>query len=382
MEQSLFYLSKMRIIIIIIGFLFNCLISIAGGSLTNIVSYPTQGKKGWGLAGNSVTSPSLNFVGTTDSADFVVKVNNVEKARFKTGNTTLIGDVNQILNLLDLTSVGGSIVRTVSGDGNSQNGITGTIAGRSMALYTTGNTFNGYTGTANTTLLAANQQALHFQQFGGAVGDQEMRFNIGNGGRRMTLTTTGLGIGVSVPTGKLDIADIGSKTANYTSATISNTTTSSAAGASKTGLLIVSSGTWNGSNASNVGLRVSVSGGAVNFPAIFTGGNVGIGVTTPTNGLDMLQSLGLPINTISTNTTLDNTYHTVINTGGAVTITLPLASSAPRRVYCIANHGSGNITFSATITTSGTTNTNTLSIFDGANLMTIQSDGTVWRKIK
>lgn len=39
----------------------------------------------WSKTGNSGTAPGTNFIGTTDNQDFVVKVNNVEEMRLKTG---------------------------------------------------------------------------------------------------------------------------------------------------------------------------------------------------------------------------------------------------------------------------------------------------------
>jgi len=45
----------------------------------------------WNLQGNSGTNPATDFIGTTDAKDFVVKTNNIERARFTGGGSTNLG---------------------------------------------------------------------------------------------------------------------------------------------------------------------------------------------------------------------------------------------------------------------------------------------------
>jgi hypothetical protein len=54
-------------------------------STSNLNSY------GWGLTGNSGTSASTNFVGTTDAVDFVTRTNNTEKMRVTSAGNVGIG---------------------------------------------------------------------------------------------------------------------------------------------------------------------------------------------------------------------------------------------------------------------------------------------------
>lgn len=70
---------------------------------------------------------------------------------------------------------------------------------------------------------------------------------------------------------------------------ISNTMTISggATAKTKTGLSLSSTGNWNGTDNVNRGLYVNVSGGTVNYSAIFSGGNVGIGTNTPSTLLHL-----------------------------------------------------------------------------------------------
>lgn len=82
---------------------------------------------------------------------------------------------------------------------------------------------------------------------------------------------------------------------NRTSRTASGLTT-------KKGLVVESSGVWSDSGAGNTvntGLEVSVSGGDINYAAILTGGNVGIGTASPDPSalLDLVsttQGIGIP----------------------------------------------------------------------------------------
>lgn len=74
-------------------------------------------------------------------------------------------------------------------------------------------------------------------------------------------------------------ASSGAKTASHTGWLMSNSSTSSTASITKTGLDIQSTGVWNGASAINIGLNVNVTGGTTNYAAIFQGGNVGIGTT-------------------------------------------------------------------------------------------------------
>lgn len=98
---------------------------------------------------------------------------------------------------------------------------------------------------------------------------------------------TNVGIGTTIPTSVLHTVGAGAKTADYVGNYLSNTATSSTASVLKTGLSVESTGTWNGSAAVNRGLYINVSGGTTNYAAIFSGGNVGIGTTTPAATLDL-----------------------------------------------------------------------------------------------
>ncbi len=135
-----------------------------------------------------------------------------------------------------------------------------------------------------------------------------------------TITNTGnVGIGTTSPTGRLhsyisNAAVTTSQYAGYFENLATNTTTD---GINKYGLYINSTGSFTGSTGTatnNYGLYVAAPTGADNnYAAIFAGGNVGIGTSSPTRSLHLAQttantsSVSSPflLNTISTGDMVD-----------------------------------------------------------------------------
>jgi len=125
----------------------------------------------WDILGNSGTSPTVNFVGTTDNQPLVFKVNNVEKLRLETNGT------------LTTLNTGGSVL---IGDGagvsddltNNQNIFIGYNAGNSMT-----------TGFHN---VAIGRQALESasnENYNTAVGAYSMQNNSGTGNTAVGVET-------------------------------------------------------------------------------------------------------------------------------------------------------------------------------------------------
>jgi uncharacterized protein (TIGR02145 family) len=77
------------------------------------------------------------------------------------------------------------------------------------------------------------------------------------------------------------------------------------------------------------------------FLALFISGvisaQVGIGTTDPKSGLDINTSLGYKVTSITSATTLDDTYNVVLCNNAHYTVTLPPAASNAGRVYRIKN---------------------------------------------
>ncbi|MCH8330421.1 MAG: tail fiber domain-containing protein [Bacteroidetes bacterium] len=125
--------------------------------------------------------------------------------------------------------------------------------------------------------------------FIGTTNSEEFRFRTSNMQRMVIDASGNVGIGIASPTAKLHTVATGMKTIDYTGNLMINSASSSTSSITKAGLEILSTGTWNGTGSRNIGLYISsVTGGSINFDAIFNGGgNVGIGTTDPTERLDI-----------------------------------------------------------------------------------------------
>lgn len=112
-----------------------------------------------------------------------------------------------------------------------------------------------------------------------------------------------------------------------------------------------------------------------------TNNRLGLGTATPESTVQVNGSFATKVNTISTNTTLDDTHHVVLvdASSGDVTLTLPLASSGDARQYMVKKTDSSSndviIARSGSDTIDGDTDA-TLSVQYEAR--TVISDGTNW----
>lgn len=107
-------------------------------------------------------------------------------------------------------------------------------------------------------------------------------------------------------------------------------------------------------------------------------GWLGVGADSSRSYIDANGSFGANITTTTSNITLNETHYTVIITGGTPTVTLPLASSATRRMYVIVNQTASALTISSYKDLSGTSQTTVAA----TSSITIQSDGTNWYRVK
>jgi hypothetical protein len=106
-------------------------------------------------------------------------------------------------------------------------------------------------------------------------------------------------------------------------------------------------------------------------------GKVGIGTTSPINGFDLKNSLGLPSNTTSAATyTLSSTDVILYLTATSnQTITLPAANTVSGRVYYVVNNTSSSKTISSYNALSGSASTS----IAANSALALQSDGISWR---
>jgi hypothetical protein len=84
------------------------------GNLRKISFDSIGGSSGWGLNGNAGTSPTANYVGTSDNQDLVFRTNNVEEMRIESAGDVGINNTNpeHILDIEDTkTNSSGATVR-------------------------------------------------------------------------------------------------------------------------------------------------------------------------------------------------------------------------------------------------------------------------------
>jgi len=160
--------------------------------------------------------------------------------------------------------------------------------------------------------------------FVGTTDLQDMVFKT-NSVEGMRLSTAGmLGIGTNLPTSILHTVASGAKVANYTGNLLKNNATSGTASITKYGAEVLSTGTWNGATAKNVGLHVNATGGTTNYSGIFEGGNVGVNTVAPATKLDIAGDLSTRYSSYAAVNGANNNI--VIGTSSFVRITGPTAA--------------------------------------------------------
>lgn len=228
---------------------------------------------GWSLTGNAGTTPgTINFIGTTDNKDFVIKTNNTEKVRvLANGNVGIATSTPQSYAKLDVNTSGNMSVHTMD---NANGGLLLGYQGPSIQGRTTSD------GNGN----------LYLNNFGGNVG-----------------------IGTTTPTQKLVVygptascpAKVGSPD-GYLLFGPANTSWCHFY-TDRQGFYFDKGISVDGGGISSYytqDLKLQTSGGVTKVTILDAGGNVGIGTTSPGEKLEVNGNL--KVNGNSTRTGTDN----------------------------------------------------------------------------
>ena len=209
---------------------------------------------------------------------------------FDNGGNIGIGTVApaSLLNVYDNSQTGGELMLTSIGG-------TGNVSATSGIIFRTPYSGTNYDGSIVSTFYGLSSGSGSHGMVFTAPRDVNTSPSAGfifksqSGTQRMVIDTYwgNVGIGTTTPTSILHTVASGVKASAYIGNELTNTATSTTSSITKTGVDIQSTGTWTGGSAVNTGLNVNVSGGTTNYAAIFQGGFVGIGTTTPGTNLEV-----------------------------------------------------------------------------------------------
>lgn len=362
---------------------------------------------GWLLSGNSGTNPALNFIGTTDNQNMVVKTNNQNTAIFVSdgGDFTpslIVGNDANLTRYQTNTSAKSFIDSTSSGYvALNQNNQVFTVRNGSGALGFRLNRANGtydaptgilngwqlgdlswntYTGLPASPTTSVRSARIIVTAVGNHIGGtngaakfaiEHIRSGWGNATESLRLLGDNAGIGFNnTPVTTWEVG-------KYTAANALPAATGTAQSAGHIQRL-----TSNGNNTTlDLGTdatqswiqSVDKSNLATNRALLLNPnrGNVGVSTTQALSSLDVDGSLGLAIRVTAIPATLGTSDSTVILTAA---VTQPLPAPILRRVYHIKNGGAGTVTVTGHI---DNTAANTIIIPSGSS-RTFHSDGTTW----
>ncbi|MDP4199651.1 MAG: hypothetical protein Q8922_03510 [Bacteroidota bacterium] len=172
-------------------------------------------------------------------------------------------------------------------------------------------------------LLSGNGGTIAGTDFLGTTDNADLVFKA-NAMEGMRLSTSqNLGVGTATPASALHTVASGAMTTDYTGNLLTNVATSSTASITKYGMDILSSGTWNGASATNIGLHTNATGGTTNYSAIFEGGNAGINTTAPATYMDVSGDASIRYSSYSASNGVNNDIN--IGTSSFVRLTGPTA---------------------------------------------------------
>ncbi|MBI2809588.1 MAG: hypothetical protein HYX67_01975 [Candidatus Melainabacteria bacterium] len=158
---------------------------------------------------------------------------------------------------------------------------------------------------------------------------------VGNNGK--------VALGSNSPAARFHVYDNPNETVSSQTARIDALKTSSTASITKTGLDIQSTGSWSGSSAVNIGLNVNATGGTTNYAALFSGGSVGVGTTTPSNLMTVYGGTGTTnLLTLDNNNTPGQSAFMSYRYNGALKWAVGTGVAAVGNTFSIYNYTAGS----------------------------------------
>ncbi|MBS1628888.1 MAG: hypothetical protein JST27_02405, partial [Bacteroidetes bacterium] len=402
----------------------------ASGNVKTTVPSAIVTTYGWGITGNTGTTPSTNFIGNSDDVALVFKVKNDFSGQISNSNSAnTAGNMNTAFGYK-------AAAQSSAGYGNSafgyraMNATTTGTSNTAMGIYAMNTNTTGSSNTAVGTYTLMNNNfnpSIPTQKGDGntAVGANSLYNNTygsnnsGFGSRSMNRNTTGMNntalgysamnnnttgfnntsvgvnsmynLSLSVSTTGRDNSTLGFSAMTNTSSGSFNTAMGSGALATNT------TGDYNTAIGTNADVSAAnlTKATAIGYNAVVGASNsmvlggtgadvvsVGINTTTPTSRLYVNGSFGTAIRTTAASTTLDETDHTLIITGtastGTVTLTIPAAAAGNKgRIYRVVNQ-TGN-TQATSVNFQDFTGTASSTVPTGK--LVIQSDGANWYQI-
>ena len=314
----------------------------------------TSASTGWLISGNSGTTASTNFIGTTDAQDLVLKTNNTERIRILSGGNVGIGTISPGYTL----SFDNTAARTISPNRN-------TSAGAAGSNFLLGGGFGATSGAAN-----QNGGDLFLRSgISTGTGSSNIYFQTAIGGSSGTADNTLFNIAQLYPESstKSDFKLYSPNGSKFTQVGTDQLWNTGSVYTTATSLEL-----WSNAN------KVLVLDGSQN--GLFAG-NVGIRTTSPNSTLQINGSVSAKTNTVSSDYTIGSTdYFIKVATGDVDrTLTLPTAASSTGRIYVIKKVDSG--TGHVVITATGfdlIDATTTFSITAPFSALSVISDGTGW----
>ena len=394
---------------------------VSTGSNWHIVSFlPSSSAVSWSQTGNANINPAVNFLGTSDDKQMVLKSNGASFLEF--GRRQTLGltqgytdyddndeKVTYVRSALQFEAANASFYKPkMYTDVNGNFRVKGSSAGTDFFEFgSTGSSNNGgfefiigddgdepivfksyhyINGMSEIMRLQSGRMAVGSNAFNatnpekllidaGATTSYNLMTGKGSIDNYLQINVQNRSATASASSDLVATADNGTETINYIDMGINSSAYSG------TGILSGVNNAYLYAAGNNL---VIGNTSAAKDVILFTGGTAVTNerLRATANGLTMTGSVAVSYRSGTGAYTILATDYVIINTGGGTpTWTLPAASGCAGRIYRLINQGSTAVTLSAAVTVANGSTSTSLANTSGSNFYEILSDGTVWRRI-